>query len=270
VTSDSGAPASADDAVRHPVVRTLGRVGLVSYGLVHLMLAALLVQVAFGDRERVDKKGALATLAETGPGVVLLWVITVGLVALIIWQLGEAIWGHDGIPAGMRMLRRLINLAEAALLGVLAYSAASIAGQGGRPSAKKSFATAVFELPGGHFLVGLAGVVVVVGAAYAVRRGITTTFLRDLDLRGAGLNRSNLVTRIGRFGWAALGVAYGIPGVLLVVAATTYDPDVPTGLDAGLQELADEPYGPFLLVLLAIGLIAFGVYCFFDARYRKA
>ena len=55
-----------------------------------------------------------------------------------------------------------------------------------------------------------------------------------------------------------------------MVAAVTYDPAVPTGLDAGLQAMADEPYGPLLLVLLALGLIAFGVYCLFDARYRKA
>jgi hypothetical protein len=58
--------------------------------------------------------------------------------------------------------------------------------------------------------------------------------------------------------------------VLLVVAGLTYDASVPTGLDAGLQQVADEPYGPFLLVLLALGLVAFGVYCLFDARYRKA
>ena len=103
-----------------------------------------------------------------------------------------------------------------------------------------------------------------------MRRGVTAGFLRDLDLRGAGLNRSRLVTRIGRLGWAALGVAYGIPGVLLVMAGATYDPAAPTGLDAGLQRVADESYGPLLLVLLALGLVAFGVYCLFDARYRKA
>ena len=118
--------------------------------------------------------------------------------------------------------------------------------------------------------LGLGGLGVIIGSAYAARRGVTGGFLRDLDLRGAGLNRSQLVTRIGRLGWAALGVAYGIPGVLLVVAGLTYDPAVPTGLDAGLQRVSDEPYGPLLLVLLALGLVAFGVYCLFDARYRKA
>lgn len=261
---------SAHEAVKHPVVRAVGRVGLVAYGMVHVLLACLVVQVAFGDRERVDKKGALAAIAETGPGEVLLWIIAVVLGGLIIWQLGEAIWGHDGLSTGRRALRTAINVAEAALFGVLAYSAGSIAANGGDPAAKKSFATAVFELPGGAWLVGLGGVVVLVGAAFAVRRGLTLAFLRELDLRGAGLNRSQLVTRVGQVGWVALGAVYVIPGVLLVVAAARYDPAAPTGLDAGLQAMADEPYGPFLLVLLALGLLAFGAYCFFDARYRKA
>ena len=110
----------------------------------------------------------------------------------------------------------------------------------------------------------------VAGAGYAVYRGITAMFLRELDLRGAGLRRSTLVTRIGQVGWVALGFAYAVPGVLLVVAAARYDPAQPTGLDSGLRAVADEPYGPVLLVVLALGLLAFALHCLFDARYRKA
>lgn len=251
-------------------LRVLGRVGLVSYGLVHVMVAALAVQVALGDRERADKKGALQAVAGTGAGLVLLWVVTVGLVAMVVWQLAEAVLGHRGAPLGQRILRVAINLAEAALFGVLAWSAGSIAAKGGAPSTGPSFASMVLALPGGPVLVGLAGVGVIVGSAFAVRRGITHGFLRELDLRGAGLRRSTLVTRVGQVGWVALGFAYGVPGALLVVAAVRYDPAQPTTLDAGLQAVADEPYGPFLLVVLALGLLAFGLYCAYDARYRRA
>ncbi len=251
-------------------VRLVGRVGLVSYGVVHVLLAALAVQVAFGERERADKKGALQVVAETGPGVALLWVVTVGLVALVVWQLAEAALSHRGVPTGQRALRVVVNLAEAGLFGVLAYSAGSIAVQGGAPSTQKSFASTVLELPGGPVLVGAAGIGVLAGAAFAVRRGLSRAFLRDLDLRGAGLNRSRFVTRVGQVGWVALGVAYGVPGALLVLAAVRYDPAQPTTLDAGLQVLADQPYGPPLLVALALGLVAFGTYCLYDARYRKA
>ena len=262
--------AAARDVVRSAPVVLLGRVGLVAYGVVHLLVSALAVQVALGDRERVDKKGALQAIVERGPGVALLWVIAVGLVALVVWQLAEAVWGHRGAPVGNRVLRTAVNLAEAALFGVLAWSAGSVAASGGAPSQKPSFATVVFGLPGGPLLVGLAGVGLVVGGGYAVHRGVVHAFLRELDLRGAGLNRSQLVTRIGQVGWTALGLVYGIPGVLLVVAAVRFDPAQPTGLDAGLQVVADQPYGPVVLLVLALGLVAFGVYCFFDARYRKA
>ena len=251
-------------------LRTVGRVGLLSYGAVHVLLAVLAVQVAFGDRERADKKGALQAIASTGPGVVLLWVVTAGLVALVVWQLAEAVLGHHRSPPRQRALRVAINLAEAGLFGVLAYSAGSIAAKGGAPSTSPSFASTVLGWPGGPVIVGLAGVGVVVGSGYAVRRGVHHTFLRELDLRGAGLRRSTLVKRVGQLGWVALGVAYGVPGVLLVVAAVQFDPAQPTTLDAGLQAVAGQPYGPALLVALALGLVAFGVYCFFDARYRKA
>jgi hypothetical protein len=252
------------------VLRTVGRLGLLAYGVVHLLVAGLAVQVAFGERERADKKGALQAVAGTGAGVVLLWVVVVGLCALVVWQLAEAVLGHRGSPPRERALRVLINLAEAGLFGTLAWSAGAIAAKGGAPSTEPSVASKVLALPGGPVLVGLAGVVVVVGSAYAVRRGVRHTFLRELDLRGAGLRRSTLVTRVGQVGWAALGVAYGVPGVLLVAAAVRYDPAAPTTLDAGLQAVADQPWGPALLVLLALGLVAFGVYCFFDARYRRA
>lgn len=261
---------SAQEVVESKPVRLLGRVGLIAYGCVHLVLAAVIVQVPFGEMERADKKGALEEIAETAPGLALLWLITVGLVALVLWQLGEAIWGHRAVHGGRRALRVAINLAEAALFGVLAWSAGSIAAKGGSSKPSKSFTEVVLGLPGGTFLIGLAGLGLVVGAGYAVYRGITSAFVRELDLSGASPEQTRWAIRLGRVGWAALGLVYGFPGVLLIVAATTYSPEEPTGLDSGLRAVADEPYGPPLIILLALGLVAFGVYCFFDARYRKA
>jgi hypothetical protein len=81
--------------------------------------------------------------------------------------------------------------------------------------------------------------------------------------------QARTITRIGQVGWMALGVVYGLPGVLLIVSAVRYDPKAPVGLDAALQALGRQPFGAPLLILLALGLVAFGVYCFVDARYRK-
>jgi hypothetical protein len=258
------------DVARSKPVELLGRIGLVAYGVVHLLIGGLVVQVPFGEPEQADKKGALQQIASTAAGAALLWVITAGLAALVLWQLAEAVWGHRGAAPRRRALRVAINLGEAAIFAVLAYSAGAIAAGRGAPSVSKSFAAAVFALPGGRLLVALGGLALLAGGAYAVYRGVKKEFLRELDLRGEAAKRSRLVTRMGQLGWCALGVVYGLPGVLLVVSAVKYDPKAPVGLDAGLQTLARQPLGAPLLVLLALGLFAFGVFCFFDARYRRA
>jgi hypothetical protein len=212
----SQAESVAHDTARSRPVQILGRVGLVAYGVVHLLIAGLLVQLPFGEPEKADKKGALQAIAATPPGLVLLWVITVGLAALVLWQLAEAVWGHRG--ERRRPLRVAVSLAEAAIFAVLAYSAGSIAATGGAPSVSKSFAAAVFDLPGGRYLVALGGLGLIAGGAYAVYRGIKKEFRTELDLSGEAARRSRMITRIGQVGWAALGFVYGLPGVLLVVA----------------------------------------------------
>ena len=201
----------------------------------------------------------------------LLWVITVGLGALVVWQLAEAVWGHRGAPVGKPRAAHRGQPRRSRVFGVLAWSAASIAASGRRTSKQPSLATVVFGLPGGPFLVGLVGVALVVGGGYAVYRGVTHAFLRDLDLRGAGLSRSFLVTRIGQRRLDPRSApSTGPPGCCSSSPRSRFDPAQPAGLDAGLRPSPTQPYGPVVLVVLALGLGAFGVHCFFDARYRKA
>ena len=273
--SDARVPDDAGDVVEaaghvaeHPAVHLLGRVGLVAYGAVHLLIAVLAVRVAFGDPERADKAGALQGLASTGFGRGLLWLVAAGLVALVLRQLAHVLFGHRGLPLGQRLRRTAVDLAEAVVFGLLAKTAATVASDGGSKPTSTPIVTALLGLPGGAFLLGAAGAGLVGAAAYAVHRGLSDGFLRDLDLRGAGLNRSLLVMRLGRVGWPALGVAYGLCGVLIVVAAVRHDPAQPVGLDAGLKLLGAQPFGPPALVVLALGLAVFGVYALFDARHR--
>ena len=94
-------------------------------------------------------------------------------------------------------------------------------------------------------------------------------FLADLDLSTAGPTARRVATRLGQAGYPAVGVSYGIIGLLIVIMAMTYRPDKAVGLDAALTTLAARPYGTALLLLAAAGLACFGVYCVFDARYRR-
>jgi hypothetical protein len=253
-------------------VKTLGRVGLVAYGVVHLLVAYLAARVATGGGAKADKAGALQTIAEQPAGRFLLWVLTVGLAALTLWQLAEAGWGHQHRrPQRRRSLQRLVSLGEAAVAGALAFSSFKVAsGKAGKSKEQKTaFVDKVFDWPAGELLVAAVGLAIVAVAVYLVQRGVAKRFVDDLELAGAEANARDAAIRLGQVGWTALGVAYGIIGLLITYSAVTYDPEKATGMDTALKTLAGQPYGTVLLLIVAAGLACFGAYCLFDARYRR-
>jgi hypothetical protein len=263
---------TAKGAAESGPVKTLGRVGLIAYGVVHVLVAYLAVRVALGGGAKADKTGALQTIAEQPAGRFFLWVLTVGLVALTVWQLAEAGWGHGSRrPARRRTLQRLVSLGEAGVAGALAYSSFKVASgkKGNSKQEKAAFIDKVFDWPAGELLVAAVGLGIVAIAVYLVHRGVAKTFVDDLELAGAEPHARDAAIRFGQVGWPALGVAYGILGFLLIYAAVTYDPKKATGMDTALKTLAGQPYGTFLLLVVAAGLACFGAYCLFDARYRR-
>ena len=262
---------TAKQAADSGPIHALGRVGLIAYGVVHLLVAYLAVRVALGGGAKADKTGALQTIAEQPAGRFFLWVLTVGLAALAIWQLAEAGWGHGyRRPQRRRTLQRLVSLGEAGVAGALAFSSFKTASgkKGNSKQEKTAFIDKVFDWPAGELLVALAGLGIVAIAIYLVHRGVARTFVSDLDLAGAEPHARDAAIRFGQVGWPGLGVAYGIVGLLLVYSAVTYDPEKATGMDTALKTLAGQPYGTGLLLIVAAGLACFGAYCLFDARYR--
>jgi hypothetical protein len=257
----------------NPLVVVLGRIGLVGYGVVNLLLAWLTARVAFGASEaeaEAGKGGAVQHIAETGWGAILLWVIGIGLLALAVWQLAEAIRGHAN---QIGVTPRLISAAEAtafAVLGVSAVRAAAGQGSGGSNEEQADFTARVLGAPGGPVIVGTAGVLLVGVAALLAVKGLTRRFLDDLDLAAASTGTRRLVGALGTVGYLTLGLAYGIVGGLIVAAATEHDPEKATGLDTALAGLAEHSYGTGLLLVVAVGFVCFGAFCFFDARYRRS
>ena len=168
-------------------------------------------------------------------------------------------------------MQRLVSLAEAILAGALAFSSFKVAsGKGGKSKQEKAaFVDKVFEWPAGELLVALAGLGIVAIAVYLVHRGVSRSFVDDLGLAGAEPHARAAAIRFGQVGWPGLGAAYGIVGLLLVWSAVTYDPEKATGMDTALTTRAGQPYGTFLLLLIAAGLACFGSYCLFDARYHR-
>jgi hypothetical protein len=267
----STAGTTARRAARSGTIIRIGRVGLIGYGLVNLLTAFLAIQVATGDHgEHASKVGALSEVANKPFGRVLLWILAVSLFALVIWQLAEAIWGYAG--AGKhRMLKRITSAGRAVGFGVLAVAAAKFASGHGQPDSKSKTVTGtLLEQPFGRVLVVVIGLAIIAGAGFVIHYGLAKKFLEDLDLSHANAKARKTAERLGQVGYTAVGVAYGVVGVLVVAAAVSYDPDKASGLDGAMKSIASQPYGEMLLWLVALGFICYGVYCFFDARYRKS
>jgi hypothetical protein len=260
-------------AAKNRNVLLLGRIGIVAYGVVHLALAYLAAQIALGARTpQANKSGALQTLAAEAGGRVLLWAIAVGLVAAAVWQVGEAVAGKRWVrPERKRTRKRIECAAMAVVFGALAFSAGKLAtGQGASSGNAQTFTAKVLALPAGQFLVAVVGIAIVVIAGFLVYKGFKKKFAEDLELSSASPTARKTALRLGQVGYVALGIAYGIMGLLVIVAAVTYNASKAAGLDPALKTLAAQPYGTALLLAVAAGLACFGVFCLFDARYRKA
>ncbi len=262
--------AGDSDALEH-----LARIGLIAYGVVHLLLAWLALQLAWGggSGQSADQAGALATLAEQPLGRPLLWLLAVGLVALAAWQAAEVLRWRSRLSssgdARKKALEKVVkSVAKAVLYAVLAVLAVRTATSGGSSGGQQS-AAGVFGWPAGRWLVALVGLVVIGVGVYLVHKGVSKRFLEEVDLGSAPPQTTRLVTRLGQVGFPAKGVALGVVGGLLVYAALTFDPARATGLDGALRTILSAPFGRVLLTLVAVGIAAFGAYCFVRARHPE-
>lgn len=250
----------------------LARGGFVCYGVIHLVLAWLAVQVAFGDSGREsDQNGALQTLAGNAFGTVLLVVIAVGMIGLAVWQAFEAAVGESGPQDRSAIAERALSGVRAVIYLWVAWTAIRIVAGSGKSSANstQSKTSTIMNHAGGRWLIGLAGLVTIGVGVGLVVNGLTKKFEKHLDTQRMSAAVRKSTRRAGQIGYSAKGIAYGIVGVLVIAAAVTFDPAKARGLDSALKTLASHAYGGWLLVLIALGFAAFGVFCFSQARYRK-
>jgi hypothetical protein len=270
--TDTARRAGNSDTLEH-----LARVGLIAYGVVHLLVAWLAIQLAwFGGGESADQSGAMSTLAESPIGKPMLWIVAFGLVALAAWQAAEVFRWKSGWSASgkqrTKALRKsgnaLIKAVIYATLAVLAIRFATGSGQSSSSSQQETTA-GVFGWPFGQWLVGAAGLVLIGVGAWHVRKGINKHFMKQIDTSKASPSAVRLVTRLGQIGFPGKGIALAGVGVLLIWAAVTFDPSKARGLDGALHAILDLPFGQFLLTLVALGIAAFGAFCLVRARYPE-
>ncbi|HEX6150200.1 DUF1206 domain-containing protein [Nocardioides sp.] len=268
----TGIRRAAVEAEQSDVVDHAVRVGLVAYGVVHLLIAWLGLQIAFGETGKTaSASGAMHTLVQQPLGEVLVWAVGIGFVILALWRVLEA-WQairlEDGKEQVLDPAGKLIAAVVYSALAITAFQVAvgSSGGKGGGGGSTDSMTAQLMSVTAGQLLVGAVGLGILGYAGYLVHRGWTEKFLEELDGRH-GRKAGKAYRWIGKIGHIGKGVAIALVGGLFVWAAVTHDPKKSGGLDQALQQLRDQPFGQVVLVAISVGLACYGLFAFVWARH---
>ena len=255
---------------RTPQFEWLARAGLVARGIVYAVIGVLALKLALGDGGKAtNQQGALRTIADRPFGKTLLVLVAIGLAGYAIWRLSRAALGHgpEQHDSGSDRIAALASGIAYAILCVTAVKILTGANTGsGTP---KKAAGGVLDWTGGTLLVAVAGAVLIGVAGYQAYKGIKKKFLEDSKTEQMSHTVRHAFTALGVFGHVARAVVFTLIGYGLIRAAIDYDPDKAVGLDGALLKLANASYGPWLLGLVAAGLIGFAAFSLAEARYRR-
>ncbi|CAB4906669.1 unannotated protein [freshwater metagenome] len=269
-----GAQEGGERVARSSGFEWLARAGLVARGVVYAIIGVLAVKLATSDGgETTDQQGALKEIAGQPFGKTMLVLVAVGLGGYALWRLLRAALGHgpDGTDDAKARLGGAASGIGYAFLCVTAVKIVSGASSGsGSGSGSPEKATGgVLAWTGGPILVAVAGAILVAVAADEAHKGLARRFLKKSWTGRMSQEARRVFTALGVFGHLARAVIFGLMGYGLIKAAVSYDADEAVGLDGALAQLAAATYGPWLLGVVAVGLVGFAAYSVADARYRK-
>lgn len=267
------ATASVRRAADGRLVEAAGRAGLAAKGGIYLIVGFLALQLPLGLGGRPeDRQGALQALAGKPLGTATLVALAAGFAGYAVWRLAQGLFDRDREGRDAKGLaKRAGHVGKGLLYAGSAFVAVAIlvgARRGGDSSEREETAQ-ILGLPFGRWLVAAAGVAFLGAGAFNLYRSLTRKFRKHLREHELGPSVRAWAVGFGVVGHAARAVVFGLIGVFLLKAAVKFDPDEAVGLDGALLKLAQQPYGRFLLGAVAAGLLAYGLFCFVQARCRR-
>jgi Na+/proline symporter len=262
---------AAQDAA--PFVERMARLGYFARGVVYVTVGWLAILAALGwGGKKTTADGALATIANQPFGKILLVVLVLGLAGYAAWRFVQAAVDPEHHETNAKALAKRVGYA----ISGVAYSGLAISAvnmlrgvAGPRHGTTQDATARLMEKPFGPWLVGLVGLIVIGVGLNAAYIAVKEKFLQKLKQDEMNLTERQWAMRIGKAGLLAKAAVSGIIGWFLLQAALQSNPDRARGLDGTLHTVAQQPFGKWLLGIVALGLLLYGVYSFFEARYRR-
>ena len=251
----------------------IARWGYIAKGLLYMLVGFLALQAASGSvNGKLGMQNALSNLSQAPFGPIILSIVGVGLVCYVIWCLARALTDIDQHGSDWKgLLFRARYVVSGIIFANLAFDVVElIIDWSSRVNdLTDDWTRALFQWQIGRVLVSLAGIVVLISAGYQWYIAWTARFLKNLDTHEISAASRRWINIIGRIGYAARGVVFGILGGFLVFAVYRYTVEqIDDGIGDALLWLAEQTVGPWLLGLVACGLMCYGLYLLAESRFR--
>ena len=255
-----------------PWIVRMGRIGLVAKGLVYVIVGWLAIQTAFYQQGEVtDHRGALQSMLRQPFGVVLLGLMCFGLFAYMVWRIVQALFNPEREPQSLGgWSKRAFRFGSGIIYGGLGVAAARlIVGMQANRRTPSDWTAMVMRWPLGKWLVVAAGLGIVGFGMFRIYKAWEGELKKQLVLDAYAARVRGWITGIGRIGQAARGVVFIVMGAFVFFAGMHTNPEEAKGIAEALKFIERAPYGPYLLGAVAAGLIAYGLFQFVEARYRR-
>lgn len=262
---------SVRQVARSEPVRHLGRAGFAARALIYLLIGWFTFLLAVGKRPpEADQRGAMAEIVRHTGGFLLLWAIAIGLSGYALWRWSEAAFGVVGEGRDWKpRLQSGIRGTIYAFFAVSAFNLLARAHTSSQAGQSEQFSARAMSHQGGRLAVGVVGAIVVVCGLALVVEGVLRRFKKYFDLAEMSRASRRLVWTLGTIGTTARGIAFALTGYFVVQAAWHYQPSKARGLDGALRTVASSEVGRWLVGLVGLGMVAFGLYGFAEARWRR-
>lgn len=261
---------AVEEASNHKALDVLARTGFAVMALLHVIIGAIAIAVAFGQPGEAEPTGAIEQLAANAWGPAVMWACVLACLGLGLWQASEATLRARRLPRKERVSKLISSGFLAIAYSSVGFSFAGFAVglRGDSGDSTRDFSASLMATPPGLWTLVALGLTIIGIGIYFMVKGVRRGFKEELYYFD-GRRRGRLIDVLGVGGHIAKGVALVLTGLLFVIAAAKHNPDESTGLDGSLKALQDHPFGPYLLVAIGAGFIAYGIFALVRSRFGR-
>lgn len=255
-------------------IRKMARFGMIAKGVVYCILGFLTIMAAFNaGGQTAGKSDTLKFLYQQPFGKILLGIVALGLLCYVAWRFIQAIKDPENAGNGKKgAMKRTGYAASGIFYGFLIVEAIQMLFQGGSGSGggnkNQELVSQLLNKPFGQILVSIVAVIFMGKAIYQFYRAFSGNFSKKVQSSNLQHDVKNIVRKAGLAGYTARGIVIGIIGFFFLKAAIQANPEQAQGSEGAFKFIEDSPFGPYLLAIVALGLICYGVFMFIKARYR--